>query len=83
MNVILIVSDTFRGDNLRGYGASEECARAWTGSPRPAVVFEHAFCGSFPTVPNRNDVMTGRWTFTYKQGPGALEPRRRSSRRGP
>ena len=66
MNTVLIVSDTFRRDNLRCYGAAREYAPFLDRFSQEAVMFEKAFCGSFPTVPNRNDVMTGRWTFTYK-----------------
>jgi arylsulfatase A-like enzyme len=66
VNVILIVSDTLRADHLGCYG------NTWVSTPhldrfaREAVRFERAYCGSFPTVPCRNDIMTGRWTFTYK-----------------
>jgi len=31
-----------------------------------AVIVERAYCCSFPTVPHRNDVLSGRYTFTYK-----------------
>ncbi|HIQ05113.1 MAG TPA: hypothetical protein EYH31_05385, partial [Anaerolineae bacterium] len=31
-----------------------------------AYIFDRAHCGSFPTVPCRNDVLTGRWTLVYK-----------------
>jgi arylsulfatase A-like enzyme len=60
------VSDTFRRDNLRCFGAARDYAPFLDRFAKEAVIFEQAFCGSFPTVPNRNDVMTGRWTFTYK-----------------
>jgi len=66
MNVILIFSDTLRVDFLGCYG------NAWVHTPyidrvaQDAIVFDRAYCGSFPTVPCRNDVLTGRWTCTYK-----------------
>lgn len=66
MNVILIISDTMRRDHLGCYG------NPWIKTPNldrfaaGANVFERAFTGSFPTVPLRNDIMTGRYTFTYK-----------------
>ncbi len=66
MNVIVVVSDTFRRDHLGCYG------NPWIKTPnldrfaQQACVFERAFTGSFPTVPLRNDIMTGRYTFTYK-----------------
>lgn len=66
MNFILIISDTFRRDHLGCYG------NPWIRTPYldrfalGATVFERAFVGSFPTVPLRNDILTGRYSFTYK-----------------
>jgi len=66
MNVILIISDTLRRDHLGVYG------NCWIRTPNidelasHSFVFDNAYCASFPTVPNRNDVLTGRFTFTYK-----------------
>jgi len=65
MNVILIVSDTFRRDHLGCYG------NTWVKTPNldklasESFVFDNAYTASFPTVPNRHDIMTGRFTFTY------------------
>ncbi len=65
-NVILIVSDTLRRDALSCYPSH------WVQTPylerfaQQAVVFDNAFLSSFPTVPLRNDLLTGRYTFTYK-----------------
>jgi arylsulfatase A-like enzyme len=65
MNFILIVSDTFRRDHLGCYG------NRWISTPhldafaRAAQVFENAYSASFPTVPNRRDVMTGCFTAAY------------------
>jgi arylsulfatase A-like enzyme len=66
MNVIQIFSDSLRRDFLSWYG------NTWTHTPhldrfaREAIIFDRAYCGSFPTVPCRNDVFTSRWTLTYK-----------------
>ncbi len=66
MNVILVFSDSLRVDFLGCYGND------WIHTPyldrfaREAIVFDRAHCGSFPTVPCRNDVFTGRWTLAYK-----------------
>src|SRR5919202_882747 len=70
-NVILIISDTLRRDCVSVYGEP-----GWFGRPLytthlerfagRATVFERAFSSSFPTVPLRNDLLTGRATFTYK-----------------
>jgi arylsulfatase A-like enzyme len=65
-NAILIISDTLRRDTLSCYGGD------WVHTPhldrfaQQAVIFDDAFLSSFPTVPLRNDVLTGRYTFTYK-----------------
>ena len=65
MNVILIISDTMRRDHLGAYG------NKWIHTPNldklasESVVFDRAYTASFPTVPNRLDVLTGRFTFTY------------------
>jgi arylsulfatase A-like enzyme len=65
MNVILIVSDTMRRDHLGAYGND------WIRTPHldalaaTSTVFDRAYAASFPTVPNRFDTMTGRFTFTY------------------
>ncbi len=64
-NVIFVVSDTLRRDHLSIYGND------WISTPyierfaQDALIFENAYTGSFPTVPNRHDIMTGRFTATY------------------
>ncbi len=65
MNFVVIVSDTFRRDHLGCYG------NGWIRTPNldrlalESVVFDRAYAASFPTVPNRRDVLTGRFCFTY------------------
>jgi len=65
VNFIIIISDTLRRDHLGCYG------NKWIRTPsldklaRESVVFDRAYTASFPTVPNRRDVLTGRYTFTY------------------
>jgi len=65
-NAIVIISDTMRRDAVACY---ENC---WVHSDNLAefakrcLVFENAYIASFPTVPMRNDVLTGTYTFTYK-----------------
>lgn len=70
MNVILIISDTLRRDHLGAY------SNEWIHTPnldllaKHSFVFDEARAGSFPTVPNRCDVMTGRYTFIeFEWGP--------------
>ncbi len=64
-NVIVIVSDTFRRDYLGVYGND------WISTPnidrfaKDSLVFDNAFTGSFPTVPNRHDIFAGNFTASY------------------
>lgn len=66
LNIILFVSDTFRRDHIRCYG------NTWIRTPNlnrfaeMCVIFDHAYCGSYPTVPARTDLMTGKWTFPHR-----------------
>jgi len=63
VNVILIITDTMRRDHL-GFYENE-----WIHTPNldrlasESCIFENAYAASFPTVPNRYDVMTGRFGF--------------------
>lgn len=31
-----------------------------------SVVFDRAYCGSFPTIPARTDLLTAKWTFPHR-----------------
>jgi arylsulfatase A-like enzyme len=65
MNFIMIVSDTLRRDHLGCYG------NKWISTPNidrfasKSQVFDCAYSGSFPTVPHRRDLLTGRFTASY------------------
>src|SRR5437879_5280515 len=65
-NVILIISDTLRRDALGCFGGH------WVQTPyldafaKTAVRCSNAYLCSFPTVPTRHDILTGRYTFTFK-----------------
>jgi arylsulfatase A-like enzyme len=67
LNFIIIVSDTFRRDNLSFYG--NESLKTLTPNldrlAKESVVFMNHYTASFPTIPNRRDLFTGRFTFTY------------------
>lgn len=65
MNIILIVSDTLRRDRIGAYGCKWIHTPNMDGLARQSFVFEDAYVASFPTVPNRKDLMTGRYCFTY------------------
>lgn len=64
MNVIHTNADTFQRDHLGSYGNS------WIHTPNldrfaaRSTVFDNAYTGPFPTVPNRHEVLTGRTLFT-------------------
>ncbi|MCD6325399.1 sulfatase [Candidatus Bathyarchaeota archaeon] len=73
MNIIVIVSDTFRWDFLGCYG------NEWIRTPcldkfaEKSIVFDKAYTGSFPTVPHRSDLFTGRYCF-HTRGWAPLSP---------
>jgi arylsulfatase A-like enzyme len=60
LNVILLVSDTFRADNLAVYGSE------WVETPNlnrfaeQSVIFESAYPEGMPTIPIRRTLWTGR-----------------------
>ncbi len=63
MNIIVIVSDTFRYDNL--------CETSIVKTPAlknfasKSIVFDKCYTSSFPTIPHRTDVMGGKFTFPW------------------
>jgi len=65
MNIIQIVSDTFRRDFLGCYGNSWVHTEHLNRFAKESVVFDRAYIASFPTIPNRHDLFTGRYTFVY------------------
>jgi len=72
VNVILIVCDTWRRDLIGCYGND------WIRTPnvdklaRMGTVFENCYCGSFPTLPCRREIITGKYEFPWR-GWGGLE----------
>lgn len=65
-NVILIVTDSMRRDALSPYRSGWIPTPHFDSFSQKSILFENAFLSSFPTVPCRNDILTGRYTFTYK-----------------
>ena len=63
LNVIFIMNDSFRRDHLGCYG------NPWIQTPNldrfaeRSAVFEQCYIASYPTVPNRWDIATGRYGF--------------------
>ncbi|MBN1675767.1 MAG: sulfatase [Kiritimatiellae bacterium] len=65
MNVVLIISDTFRRDHLGCYGNEAIHTPHLDRFAKRSVVFDNAYATSFPTMPMRADLYTGRFTCTY------------------
>jgi len=65
-SVLVISSDSFRWDNLSVHGGAHALTPNLDAFARTSCVFESAYAGSYPTIPNRNDIFTGRWTFPNK-----------------
>ena len=63
MNVIWIMADSLRHDHIGANG------NEWIKTPNldrfaaQSMVFERSFQLSFPTIPTRTDIFTGRYTF--------------------
>ena len=65
MNFIVIVSDTFRRDHLRSYGNIWIKTKHLDRLAEKSIVFTRAYAASFPTVPARRDIFTGRYSYVY------------------
>jgi arylsulfatase A-like enzyme len=70
LNVIVMVSDTFRADNLEAYGSE------WVQTPNlnkfaeQSIVFKDAYPEGMPTIPTRRNLYTGRRilpTYYFRQ----------------
>ena len=67
MNVIMVMSDTFRYDNLSCYGSTKVQTPSLDRLAAQSHVFTNAYLGSFPTIPNRLEIMSGRFTFIDRE----------------
>ena len=67
MNIILVMSDTFRHDNLSCYGPTRCKTPRMDQFAQESFVFDNAYLGSFPTIPNRLDIMSGRFSFIDRE----------------
>lgn len=65
MNTILIVSDTFRYDFLGINGNRWIKTEELDKFGKMSLVFDNCHTGSFPTIPQRTDMITGRFIFPY------------------
>ena len=64
-NVVLIVCDTFRRDHVGAYGNPTIRTPNLDALARDSVVFEQHLVSSFPTMPARADILTGRFAYTF------------------
>src|SRR5450755_2070968 len=60
LNLILLVSDTFRADNLAAYGSQWVEAPNLNRFAEQAAIFEDAYPEGMPTIPIRRTLYTGR-----------------------
>jgi arylsulfatase A-like enzyme len=86
VNVLVVLSDTFRRDHLAAYGVPAPWARsgrdrgeAFIETPnldalaRESALFDRFYVSSYPTIPCRYDLFSGRFGFTHR-GWQPLEP---------
>ncbi len=59
MNLILVIIDTLRYDAIGANGGDIETPNL-DRLASDSLCFDHAFCASYPTIPFRTDLMTGR-----------------------
>ena len=72
MNVILILIDTLRRDHLSPYGSSLVETPNFQRLADRGTTFDKAYLGSYPCMPARRDLWTGRYEFPWR-GWGPLE----------
>ena len=61
MNIILLIIDTLRYDYVGADGNDHVETPNMDGLAERSWVFDRAFAASYPTIPHRTDVMTGRY----------------------
>ena len=65
LNIIIIVSDTYRYDHLAFHGQKEIKTPELDAFAAQSCVFDEAHVSSFPTIPHRTDMITGRYGFPF------------------
>jgi len=65
MNIILIISDTFRYDNLFDRAAMPVRTPCLDAFAERAVSASRMYAGSFPTIPHRTDLISGRFAWPW------------------
>lgn len=79
MNVVVIMNDTLRRDHVAAYGVPAPWGRLGRPGGEPfirtpsldrlageAAVFERFYVSSYPTIPCRTDLFTGRYSFPHR-----------------
>ncbi len=79
MNVIVIMNDTLRRDHVGAYGVPPPWPRLGRPEGEPFIhtpsldrlaaqsaVFERFYVSSYPTIPCRTDLFTGRYSFPHR-----------------
>ena len=61
MNFIVIMNDTLRPDHIADNSHIECHTPNFSRFAETAAVFDRCYLGSFPTIPNRTDLFTGRY----------------------
>lgn len=64
-NILVFVSDSLRRDHVGVYSKQRIITPSLNTFAQQSVVFDHAYVGSFPTVPARADLLTGRKSCTF------------------
>lgn len=64
-NIIVIISDTFRHDILGGTFNGYTLTPELNKFQKRAVSFDNFYTASFPTIPHRIDMVTGRYRCVY------------------
>jgi arylsulfatase A-like enzyme len=67
MNVIWIMMDSLRYDHLGANGNSWIKTPGLDAFAGKSLVCDRAFSLSLPTIPNRTDLFTGRYTFCRRK----------------
>jgi len=65
MNVIWIISDTFRRDHIGAYGNNIIQTPSLDALAAKSIRFDNHYAAGFPTMPARADYATGRWTISF------------------
>ena len=65
MNVIWIVSDSFRKDHVGAYGNPYIRTPSLDALASESVRFDAHYSAGFPTLPSRADHHTGQWTMSF------------------